>query len=671
MIEYAKLELRKNRVLFIGMALTFLGSIPFAAAMTALNRQGALAGFNAVLLFWTILGLPLIAILFGASSGAGLRAETAQEAESPLPVSPRCRAGGAVAACLAHVLLLGMLILLTSAVISPAWRETLFSGALASTFVRAFFTLTLFTLATLLLSSFIAAYAIGQGIVGGVLGALIGGTAAGALSLGLGLQAVFEVRAAFTTLALFSMAVSLPAGLFALDRLAAWVERRPKRGWREGFLIALATTLGSLAACAAFAHAYHRLTRSLTIAAAGDAFYPWISTRNDDVLFPGARRVSRKGVLLHSFEGGLIWMTPEGDRAPLIPARPRSFTELLGYLYFWDRIESVLWDADGGLWVLVAPDQADPVHQLWHGWIGRPFSLHSRLEGRRPYQLVRRGSELGMLAWGDATEDGSYAPIPPRGARPRWVTLGMKRSDFLLRGWEEAGLAARLSADGRTLTRRTPDGRTRRWTLPGKGPAAAVVKPTALGGQTLFALQLRLKDGGYALALCRPDGTVTTHWPSADGASYWLETAPDGSAWGWRNGLTLHLAAPDGALLPPLDLEPIARAALGEKTRLERWGNRLLRREAFGAGRTLTRWGTGAVRIEGTRAWLVLNHRLLVVVDAATGKLLSRWELPAYSDARRYSDTTFHIAESGFFLHTGRRLYFIDWAGTRRDLGAA
>jgi hypothetical protein len=36
-----------------------------------------------------------------------------------------------------------------------------------------------------------------------------------------------------------------------------------------------------------------------------------------------------------------------------------------------------------------------------------------------------------------------------------------------------------------------------------------------------------------------------------------------------------------------------------------------------------------------------------------------------------YYDPYLHVGEGGFFLHTGKRLYFITWDGERTSLGKA
>src|SRR5262249_2854372 len=98
MLEYAKLELRKNRLLTGGLAGAFVVTLPIPALVAPLAQLKAAQSVHAALAFWTAFGVAVLAAFLGGASGGELRSQPSCAAEAPLPISPRGRAFGALAA---------------------------------------------------------------------------------------------------------------------------------------------------------------------------------------------------------------------------------------------------------------------------------------------------------------------------------------------------------------------------------------------------------------------------------------------------------------------------------------------------------------------------------------------------------------------------------------------
>lgn len=231
---------------------------------------------------------------------------------------------------------------------------------------------------------------------------------------------------------------------------------------------------------------------------------------------------------------------------------------------------------------------------------------------------------------------------------PHWRKIDKECREFLLNGWEEDGLAGRLSRDGRRLIRKFPNGKVQRWKLPGKGQANDVVRPILVSGEELFMLNVSLKKGRRALAVCRPNGRITLEWQAGGMAD--LEAGADGSLWEWWG--ELYVITPQGIFLPPINVQPVVRKLLGQS-------------------KEIVPWQSPVVHVTESSVWLIINHQFLVTLDNHTGKPLQKWRLPNTPEKRRFSDETIHVAEAGFFFHSGRDLYFITWDGEQTNLGKA
>lgn len=670
MLNYAKLELRKNRLLFIGMALIFFISLPLTMLISSLSLYPAVSGLEAALFFWTFLGLPLTAVLFGASGGAALRAETTHNAEAPLPLSPCQKIAGAALGAGIYLAALAILVLLASFIFSPELRE-MFVDIFSeypngeAPFWRPMLTLTAFTLVHTLLVSFACSYALGQAVLGGILGAGLAGLACSGLTTGLALQRFFSFRAPFTGLAWLTIASAAMGCVVGLRQTAFWVEHRRKGHWLKGSAIVLSLSLGSLISTGAFYLTYHRLVRSVGMLCERRHLDGW------DGLFPARLDKDRpaQGMLLESLYGDLLWMTPDGRRRALIAGEPKPWKHFLDAL-FWGHIVSAAWDEAQNLWVVSESQRHTTNHsyKLWHGKIGERFVLHSIISTADYIdRFVRRGGELGLSAWDSAVpwtkgiRRHVYAPIPSAGQQPRWQAIGSykdKREFFIKASFEE-GLSARLSPDRRLLMRKIPKGGgVRRWKLPGKAQASGFNRgffpPIRIGGRELFLVPVEFHDKSRVLAICHPDGSTRLGWPGINGFSYdWLNFEMNGALWAFENESILYATTLEGVFLPPINISPLLKNQ-PQKDIPKRLRLRILHLSNF-------------------KFWALVNGDTLIEADLRTGRPLRQWKLP---DVSRMITPNWHeefigVVEGGFFLNTGRDFYFITWDGERRYLGKA
>ena len=242
-------------------------------------------------------------------------------------------------------------------------------------------------------------------------------------------------------------------------------------------------------------------------------------------------------------------------------------------------------------------------------------------------------------------------PATGLNAKGALLTEGEAIADFgpklFADGWAEAGLAASLSRDRRTLS-----WRGRAWKLPGRAMDGVFFElslfPALTRGATpVFAVNVWEKEGVLALALCRPDGKVEIPWP---GARFYAEgITADGSLWDWRDSLGLLVIRPDGSAAPALDLG-LAMASLPKSLP--------------GGGKGFSRFPI-LLKVGDGEVWVVLRGEWLARVDARTGEPKETWRLPA--QPVRGKDSV-QAVDGGFFLHDGERTWFVDWEGMAKKL---
>lgn len=654
MLRCVSLELRKNRLLFIGMAVTFAVSLPASSLVAVMRDAAAAKGLAAALVFWTLVGLPGLAVLFGASAGAGLRADGARSAESLLPVSPRRRVFAAFLAAFAHLWLVALLILLGSFVLSPGWFTTLVTqDAWITTHpvVRSFFVVLIFALTYLLLMSFSLAYAVQHGIMGGMLGLVLGAAASLPLAWGLALHLQFGFRMAFVGLGASALAAALALGLWALYEVVPWIELGKRFRWYRACLAALAVVMSCAVCVAAFGFTQRRLRMRLR-GVVDATMNHWGTEETTRALMPEVREVAGKGFLGSRLDGALVRVRPDGSRSVLIPGQDRSSREFLDRPWLrWVR--SAAWDSDGSLWVL---REQPRTYELWHGKPDGPLALQG-IYGGWGIRIVRRGRELGLERYDSSLKRRMYAPLPGKGKAPVWRVGGKRFESFLRAGWEEDGLIARLSKDRRFLTQKLPSGKIRVWSLPGQGirhySFAALRPAVSMGKETVFLIGVQLARDERGLAVCREDGSVDVEWRLKGDGFFGLRVADDGTIWTWRDKGTLMAALPDGTFLPPVDLKAVLASLKAPFPTL---------------------WVLpDLVHREGRQAWLTVKDRMLIRVDLDKGTLLDRWDFPDAPDNRtqRWHYSGLQTTDTGLFYHSGRHLYFIRWDGSIRKLQSA
>lgn len=626
MIELARLQLKRDRLLAAGMAASLLASLP--VAWLAARADGlAQYSLQATILFWVAVGLPGFAVLFGGSAGAELASTPSRAAELLLPVSPSRRAwGGLLGAALNF---LGVSLLVGAAALSlrsAALTDASLIDALVGTSwwwgnEHAFTLAFAGSLPYFLLASFLGAYLFRHGVLGGLLGTLLGGAMLVSLGLGLGLEATHPDRASFGGICLALVVAASAACGLALHRLAPWAERKPRAsGWVLAGLAGLAA-LGALASAAAFLGESRRVKATTRLV---EPAYWWFRQ------LPRALPVAR-GVVLQSLDGELFWATEDGRRTLL--ARNTGFN---GFVPTFPHT-SVAEDAEGNPWILVEEPTRRPEPRRWAVWAGNPareLELKARFTHEWNWvELVRRGRELGLMTW-----NLGYAPIPALGRQPEWRGGSMEGGAAiraLAAAYVADGAAAELSADSRTLIHRPADGPIRTWRLPGRAMPevpGVVLDRVGSAAAPVFLVRLFKKKDRPGLARCFPDGRVETLWEEVkEGEFQRLAPLPAG---GYR------------------------------LSRYESWEARFIGEDGeLSAPSRLASRGD-PLRYDGSRVWLV-SGASLEEVEIPSGRRLKVTPLPKPGEG----GYQLRVVPGGFFLHTGAELEFVAWDGTRRRLG--
>lgn len=660
MTEFMRLELRKNRLLAWGLGAAFLASLPLAALGTRLGGHPVADVLNAALLFWTLGGLPLFGVLIGASSGVGLRSEPNESAEAVLPLSPLHRTSGALVAGALRLAALAALVLAVAWLISPAWRSILFEPARhiiftdrppAPPFVRPLFWSLPFSLGYLLLLSFICAYAMRQGVVGGAFGFLLAACTAACLALGWQLEEEHFRTLRFTPIGIAVMAVALAGAVAALRWTAPWVGRDARLGLRGAALTVLGLAAGALASAAAFQLSVQTIRRSTQFIDLG--YMPFTS----QTLSPHDTMMARptdRGTTLRTIDDDIFWVTQEGAVTRLLHGEPKDLWAILGYT--WTDVESMVWDSDGDLWLMRLPHRWEGGRQeLWRGRPESELTLHARLQSGDGGRLVQIGGEVGLsksesVDFSMTRSREYWATLPLKDGKPRWQEIGDLEA-FAAKRLLEQGLAGRLDASRKLLSRRTPGGGS----VTCRFPAAAsespgIVLPHAVGpkGPVFFMRIIPDGDGVPFTAACMPDGQVRTGWAGKARYLHAMDRTPQGAVWTWFNLGRLGIAEPDGTFHGLLDMRPAFRDILmlpGTEGYLPK-----------------------LVHNEGTTLWLLAHQRWLVKVDGSAGTVLARWELPPDPVPDDIYHPVLHPVEGGVFVHDGRALHLVDWEGRRRRI---
>src|SRR6185503_19256579 len=225
----------------------------------------------------------------------------------------------------------------------------------------------------LLAGSFLAAYALGHAVAGGLIGLALAVGEGAALALGLQYGLFFPDRAAsFMPLALLAAAAGVAAKAAAIPALSARFERARPLGLARGSATALLVAAGLLLSWSAEESAYARLRSSLRLVKTGleRSYFSILGEASPEeaqaALFPAVRDA---GALASTVAGGLFWIAPDGRLVRLLPDGDGARFSLVGP--YGSRVGSgALWDRDGR--VLVRRDVHEPSGDRVEYWTGRP-----------------------------------------------------------------------------------------------------------------------------------------------------------------------------------------------------------------------------------------------------------------------------------------------------------
>ncbi|MBI3553166.1 MAG: hypothetical protein HY077_11690 [Elusimicrobia bacterium] len=636
MIDLAKLELRKGRDLFAGMAGIFLASLPLFSLIARMNHYSVLHALNATLLFWTVIGLPFVALLFGAYGGAALRHEPLLSAEEPLPSSPFQRVGAAALAGAAYLALMILLVLAAASLLSYDFRASLGAHEFARVFVIPYVPIEVFAILYGFLLAFVLAYLLGNSVGGGALALVLAGAVTGSLTRSFADHAIYGPRSPLWPCVVFVCAVCLAAAFKCLRRGAVWLERSENGGMLKGLKIAGILVAATFVSLFAGGVVEERTARSLQLAQA-HYWIPWHSGARVPLPEP------RGAALLEAVDGTLAWVAPEKGVALAVPRHDHTPHQILGGMFAYE-IKGLAWDDRGRLWLM---RRADSPGQ-WEVLSGRPGG---RLELKAAFPAFEK-RDAWLLVIGDCPvlETRESSDSPARFAE----ILGSSRLQ-----WKPRDQVCRASRDpfatlddgGTVLTQRKPDGSRRTWRLPGRDAFRGLknrglVEAAMFAGHPYFLVPVVLPRGRYGLAVCGEDGSVRLEWemPGRWGWGFAFDVAPDGtvSDWFWKDERRHLLAATkDGRFLPPVAVEGLPS------------------REAVPIERSVVHEAAG-------HAWILYDDRELIEIELAEGKAVHRWRLPDPQPMLVHNMKLVEAVEEGLFVRTSGALYFYDWQGRRR-----
>lgn len=420
--SYAPVEARRNRVLYVGLPLIVLGSLPFSAAIAAAVDIPASQGVAGALAAWAILGLPLMAVLFGAVTGAGLRG-TSEEVEGVLPLSPRARAFGALAA---SGTAFSVNVALVAAIIAARSADTssLLSGiaslgnwASAGGYVSLMLTIATSSVAWLLSVSFLASYAASHAVLGAVT-ALFG---AGILLLPVGAgMSLFlnhgpHLALPFLLCAAASTAASAGAAALAVGAAAPRVARSSRTSWVRVALLCLLPLSGSLASWPALWSAGRTVKTHLA-----SVWNGWDQKFYDETEEAFTARVRAQDVrdsgLMEGPAGRLVRVTPAGTTV-LLPGGDPALGELVRSGR--DRFEDVriaFAEASGRVWVEVRSPHQDGqprVHTVWTGDGTGELSRYVVLPPGMDLSIYDGRAVIDVEPNSSGAKEGRFVPLDP------------------------------------------------------------------------------------------------------------------------------------------------------------------------------------------------------------------------------------------------------------------
>jgi hypothetical protein len=401
-LEYLKLSVRKDRKVYLALPAVMVGTLLLSLFGLENGTREASSAAQGIVVFWALLGLPIVGAVLGGSGGAEARAEA--ELESPLPLSAARRALGRLAATVAGLAVLAAVLWAIGAALPDGGRRHPSpDGDIAKCAIYATYGL-------------VSAFAIGYATASSAIGALGGLLVTTELTVIFGevvvMQILYPGRGPFLSTVL-GLAV---AGLAAAALSVALTARL--RLWRsESELVhglAQAAVAGALTALVLLLsqrfvrryweglELYGGFMGTLTPAPAGSKFALRVR-----------QRAPSGGVYANSLDGRVVWLGADGRRVEAAP--PRGERGLLQRLKDLPNAGGgdLFFSSDGLAWLL-RPDGAGGA-EVWRGRTGRAMSrIASYPEGTWADALVETPAGMALLR-----SNHTEALVEPLAA-PRW-----------------------------------------------------------------------------------------------------------------------------------------------------------------------------------------------------------------------------------------------------------
>jgi hypothetical protein len=580
--------------------------------------------------FFALLGIPVLAIFTGPMAATQLRSEPNRSAEEPLPFSPIQKVFGAYITNLGF-LLAGSAMFLAAAQLFGSLKSIEFSPTVILLAVLQFHLL-----------SFLFSYWLNQPVLGTALAASIIAIEAYIYNQSEILQ-WFSKSFSFTTASSFMFwvtsagVISLIGGLISLWIIARRVELGLRTFFLPGLIAYLAAFVGVIVLVVGMFTISYQLQNQL-LPQYVMWFYEFISPPSLD----------RTGAYFGTASGDLVRITPDGRqtlvRTPfaLFPTRPE---EIHGY-------KSV-----NAAWFLVPKDDHKKIYEVLRVADNNKAERYAAFSSKdvNPIFLVERNGKILIYAY--SGNNVAFAELPFHHNKNQsldWKilnTINVSRFSIIqehaLQPEIQAGILARLTSDGKTLTRKFPDGTSMQWSLPGKANVPSVlashIYPSYFNnGEPYFTLPVT-ENGKTSILACGPDGSISPVWKNSwdlDISVYRKTLAGTGTGWiSWKHEpIELFVISNDGTPFAPISLAPFV------KEKKPNWPS--------------------AMNLRGSTLSFLINDEF-VYVDLSTGKILASLKLKDFYDY--YGQPT----KEGIYIVKENRICLIDWDGKVRDLGPA
>lgn len=388
--RYAPVEARRNRVLFAGLPLVILVSLPFSAAIAAAAGMPAAQGVYGALAAWAAVGLPLAAVLLGGVAGAGLRGP-AEEAEASFPLSPRVRSFGALLTTSSVFASGAALVAALSAVAARGAAEEVLAGLAVlgrwestAGYLGASAVVAAASLSWLLTVSFTAAYVASHAVLGAVVALAGAGLLLVPSAAGIALYAVHAPHLAmpFLAAAALSTVVSAATAGLTLGLTASGAARSARRSLGALVLSSLLPLAGTPLTWRALWNAPRHVVSELDRVWSGmDRSLP-NRTPAEGILQKNLRD-ERRVDLARGFGGRLVRMKDDGSiSVVLLPGPVPALGDMLARRRGeYDAVSLAFRDNDGRFWAetVVRASGRPTARTVWTGDGGGPLARYAAL----------------------------------------------------------------------------------------------------------------------------------------------------------------------------------------------------------------------------------------------------------------------------------------------------